>query len=192
MSALGYADQQATVRTPGLFGRVMGLVAVTVAFATGGVYLARDWGSATWWIAWLVSLGCLIGLQVANAKGNRTLALTLLFAFGLTVGMSVSTTVNYYAATDPTALRQAFGATALFVGGLGTAGYAIRRDLSFLYRFLFRALLAVIDAGPLLIIVRIPAAYAACSILRPADVEFYTVADCNPLRHADAEQTNPL
>jgi FtsH-binding integral membrane protein len=27
-------------------------------------------------------------------------------------------------------VRQAFGATALFVGGLGAGGYAIRRDLS--------------------------------------------------------------
>ena len=43
---------------------------MTVAFATLGVYLARDWGGAGWFIAWLLSLGCLIGLQVANARGQ--------------------------------------------------------------------------------------------------------------------------
>jgi len=59
------------------------------------------------------------------------LALVLLFAFGALLGASVGTTINYFATTDPTAVRQAFGATALFVGGLGAGGYAIRRDLSF-------------------------------------------------------------
>ena len=71
----------------------------------------------------------------------------LLLAFGLLMGMAVSTTVNYYSQVDPTAVRQAFGATALFVGGLGAGGYAIRRDLSFLYRTAFFLLLGLILAG---------------------------------------------
>jgi len=192
MSTLGYAEHPSAARTQGLFGRVMGLVAVTVGFATLGVYIARDWGGPTWWIAWLIAIGTLFGLQAANARGNRPLALTLLFAFGLLMGMSVSTTVNYYAQTDPTALRQAFGATALFVGGLGTAGYAIRRDLSFLYRFLFWALLAFIVAGLVLIIVRIPAAYTAWSIIGLAIFGVYTVVDFNRLRHAGNEEAIPL
>jgi len=192
MSTLGYAEHPSAARTQGLFGRVMGLVAVTVGFATLGVYIARDWGGPTWWIAWLIAIGALFGLQAANARGNRPLALTLLFAFGLLMGVSVSTTVNYYAQTDPTALRQAFGATALFVGGLGTAGYAIRRDLSFLYRFLFWALLAFIVAGLVLIIVRIPAAYTAWSIIGLAIFGVYTVVDFNRLRHAGNEEAIPL
>src|SRR3954451_22475226 len=110
MSAVGYAERPATARVPGLFGRVMGLVALTVGFATLGVWIGRDWGGASWFIAWLLSLGCLVGLNVANARGNTSLVLTLLFAFGLLVGASVAVTVNYYAATDPTAVRQAFGA----------------------------------------------------------------------------------
>ena len=40
-------------------------------------------------------------------------------------------TVNYYSAVDPTAVRQAVGATALFVGVLGSGGYAVRCDPSF-------------------------------------------------------------
>ena len=70
MSAMGYAGQPSRVATNTLFGRVMGLVALTVLCATLGVYLARDWGGAGWFIAWLLSLGCLIGLNVANARGN--------------------------------------------------------------------------------------------------------------------------
>src|SRR6478672_3145349 len=175
MSAVGYAERQAAARTPALFGRVMALVALTVGFATLGVWIARDWGGAAWFVAWLLALGCLIGLNVANSRGETGLALTLLFAFGLLLGASVATTVNYYATTDPTAVRQAFGATALFVGALGCGGYAIRRDLSFLYRALFWMLLALIGAGIVLIFVRIPAAYTLYSLAGLAIFGLYTV-----------------
>src|ERR1700759_1582425 len=120
MTALGYAGRQPRIATGTLFGRVMGLVAITVLCATLGVYVARGWGGAGWVIAWLLSFGCLIGLNVAHARGATGLPFGLLLAFGLLTGASVATTVNYYAATDPMAVRQAFGATALFVGVLGT------------------------------------------------------------------------
>jgi len=192
MSAASYASERAAARTPTLFGRVMGLVALTVAFATLGVWVARSWGGAGWFIAWLLSLGCIIGLNVANARGKTTLALALLFAFGLLVGISVSATVNYYAATDPTAVRQAFGATALFVGGLGAGGYAIRRDLSFLYRILFWLLLALLLAGIVLIFVHIPAVYTVWSVLGLGIFGLYTVVDFNRLRRAGKDEAIPL
>ena len=111
---------------------------------------------------------------------------------GCCSGASVASTVNYYAATDPTAVRQAFGATALFVGGLGATGYAIRKDLSFLYRFLFWALLALIVAGIVLIFVRIPAAYTAYAIIGLVIFGGYTVVDFNRLRRAGSEEAIPL
>jgi len=191
MSVASYA-QPGRASTATLFGRVMGLVALTVAAATLGVYIARSWGGAGWFIAWLVAIGCLIGLNAANARGNTGLALGLLLAFGLAIGISVSATVNYYAATDPTAVRQAFGATALFVGGLGAAGYAVRRDLSFLYRLAFWLLLALIVAGFVLIFVRIPAAYTVWTVLGLAVFGLYTVIDFNRLRHAGTDQAIPL
>ena len=192
MSSTAHAADLAPARTQTLFGRVMGLVAVTVGFATLGVYVARESGGGQWFVAWLIALGCLVGLNVANARGNRNLALVLLFAFGLLVGVSVSGTINYYSETDPTAVRQAFGATALFVGGLGSAGYAIRRDLSFLYRALFFALLGLILAGIVLIFVRIPAAYTVYALFGLAIFGLYTVVDFNRLRRAGKEEAIPL
>jgi modulator of FtsH protease len=180
------------VSTPTLFGRVMALVALTVGFATLGVYVARSWGGAGWFIAWLLSLGCLVGLNVANARGNRGLAVVLLFGFGLLIGASVATTVNYYAATDPTAVRQAFAATTLFVGALGAGGYAIRRDLSFLYRILFWLLLALLGAGIVLIFVRIPSLYTAWSLAGLVIFGLYTVVDFNRLRRAGSDEAIPL
>jgi|SRR3954452_8074740 len=192
MSAASYAERPAAAGTPALFGRVMGLVALTVGFATLGVYVARSWGGGGWFIAWLLALGCLIGLNVANARGNQGLALVLLFAFGLLLGASVSTTINYYSQTDPTAVRQAFGATALFVGALGAGGYAIRRDLSFLYRTAFWLLLGLLGAGIVLIFVRIPAVYTIWALAGLAIFGLYTVIDFNRLRHAGTDQAIPL
>ena len=151
-----------------------------------------DWGGAGWFIAWLLSLGCLIGLNVANARGNTGLAFGLLLLFGLLVGGSVATTVNYYAETDPVAVRQAFGATALTVAGLGAGGYAIRRDLSFLYRIAFWLLLALLAAGVVLIFVRIPAAYTIYSIFGLLVFSLYTVIDFNRLRRAGRGEAIPL
>ena len=44
MSAIGYQAEPATTHSPALFGRVMGLVGLTVGFATLGVFIAGDWG----------------------------------------------------------------------------------------------------------------------------------------------------
>jgi modulator of FtsH protease len=192
MEAGGYAQSVPSARAPALFGQVMALVALTVGVATLGVYVARNSGGALWFIAWLAALGCLIALNVANSRGNTGLALVLLMAFGLLIGASVSSTVNYYARTDPTAVRQAFGATALFVGGLGAGGYAIRRDLSFLYRILFWLLLALIAGGLVLIFVHIPAAYTAYSLIGLAIFGLYTVVDFNRLRRAGTDEAIPL
>ena len=193
MTATGHAERMVVAsRAPALFGRVMALVAATVGFATLGVWVARDAGGAEWFIAWLLALGCLIALNVVNARGNTGLATVLLLAFGLLMGASVATTVNYYAATDPTAVRQAFGATALFVAALGSGGYAVRRDLSFLYRVLFWLLLGLIVASIVLIFVRIPAAYTAWSVLGLVIFGLYTVVDFNRLRHAGTEEAVPL
>jgi modulator of FtsH protease len=167
----------------------MALVALTVGFATLGVWIARSWGGAGWFIAWLLAFGCLVGLHAANARGSTGLAVTLLFGFGLLIGASVAVTVNYYAATDPTAVRQAFGATALFVAALGSGGYAVRRDLSFLYRILFRLLLALLGAGIVLIFVHIPAVYTTCALIGLAISGLYTIVDFN--RHAVQEPTRP-
>ena len=192
MSSSSYADSVESSQTQTLFGRVMGLVALTVGFATLGVYLGRNLGGAGWFAAWLIALGCLIGLQTANARGNEGLALGLLLAFGLLMGAAVATTINYYSETDPAAVRQAFGATALFVAGLGAGGYAVRQDLSFLYRTAFWLLLALIIGGIVLIFVHIPAAYTVYSLAGLAIFGLYTVLDFNRLRRAGTNEAIPL
>ncbi len=192
MTTTAYPERPSAVPAAALFGGVMALVALTVGFATLGVYLGRGLGGPGWFIAWLLSIGCLIGLNFANSRGQTGLALTLLFAFGLLVGGSIATTVNYYSKTDPTAVRQAFGATALFVGALGAGGYAVRRDLSFLYRIAFVLLLGLLGAGVVLIFVDIPGKYTVWSLAGLAIFGLYTVIDFNRLRRAGAQDAIPL
>ena len=71
-------------------------------------------------------------------------------------------------------------------------GYAVRRDLSFLYRIAFVLLLGLIGFGIVLIFVHIPAAYTAYSLAGLAIFGLYTVLDFNRLRRAGADEAIPL
>ena len=53
------------------------------------------------------------------------------------MGLAIAPTIAYYVDTNPQAVWQAGGATALFIAGFGAAGYATRRDLSALARACF-------------------------------------------------------
>ena len=75
---------------------------------------------------------------------------------------------------------------------MGSAGYAVRRDLSFLYRLLFWLLLALMAAGIVLIFINIAAVYTAWSVAGLVIFGLYTVVDFNRLRRAGAEQPIPL
>ena len=72
--------------------------------------------------------GCLIAMNAAVQR-SEGLAVTLLFGFGLLIGVSTAPTLSYYASADPQAVWQAGAATALFIAGFGAAGYSTRRDL---------------------------------------------------------------
>lgn len=194
MSTPEYAVSVPRARTDAraIFAEVMGLVAITCLFAAAGAYVGRNMTGAWWLLPWLMALGCIIGLNVANARGERQLALVLLFGLGLLLGISVGTTLNYYATNDPSALYQATAATGLFVGGLGAGGYATRRDLSGLYRLAFWLLLGLIVVGIATIFLNMPAASLAYSILGLGVFGLYVVLDFNRLRRAGEGEVVPL
>jgi uncharacterized protein len=166
-----------------LFGQVMGYVAVTAAIFALGAYLGRDLTGGVGIIAFIVAFAVLIGLRFAAGRSTE-LALALLGAFGLLIGLAVGPVVAYYAGMDPRAVWDAGGATALFVAAFGSAGYATRRDLSGLARALFWALLALIVAGIVAIFVNIPGAALAYSVLGLVIFAGFTMFDFQRLRHA--------
>ena len=179
-------------RALSIFGEVMGLVAITCLFAAAGAYIGKDLTGLTVLVPWLVAFGCIFGLNVANARGNRQLALVLLFAFGLLLGIAVGNMLNSYATTNPEALYQAAAATGLFVAALGAGGYAIRRDLSGLYRLAFWLLLGLIVFGIVLIFVNMPGGSLIYAVLGLGIFGLYTLLDFNRLRRAGQQEVIPL
>ena len=85
---------------------------------------------------------------------------------GLCFGLALGPVLAFYAHANPGGVWQAAGATALFTGGLGAAGYATRRDLSVLVPDAVLALIALIVFGLVTLFVAIPGGNViyACSV----------------------------
>ena len=108
------------------------------------------------------------------------------------MGLAVAPTIAYYAATDPQAVWQAGGATALFIAGFGAAGYATRRDLSGLARVCFWALLALILFGLVTIFVNIPNGALIYAVLGLVIFAGFTLVDFQRLRKTKDIRAAPL
>ena len=175
-----------------VFGQVMGLVALTVGFAALGAYIGRNLSGGIGILFFVGAFACIFGLNIATSRGREQLAIGLLFALGLALGLAVAPVIAVYANADPAALWQAAGATAATVAGLGAIGYATRRDLSSWARFLFWALLALVVFGVVLIFVNIPHANIIYAVLGIVIFGGYTIFDFNRLRRADMSSAVPI
>jgi modulator of FtsH protease len=169
----------------------MGLVAVTSAFFALGAYLGRNLGSGAGILFFILSFGCLLGLNVA-VKRSEQMAIGLLFGFGFLIGLATAPTIAYYASTSPQVLWQAGGATALFIAGFGSFGYATRRDLSSIARVCFWALIALIVFGIVLIFVQIPNGQLIYAILGLVIFAGLTAFDFQRLRRTRDIRAAPL
>ena len=189
--SLGTTGAVARDRVHTLFGQTMGYVAVTTGFFALGAYLGRDL-SAGWAIVWyIVGFACLIAMNF-TVRRSKGLTVVLLFAVGITLGLALAPTLVYYASTNPQALWQAGGATALFIAGFGAAGYATRRDLSGIARLCFWALIALIVFGVVLIFVHIPGGALIYSVLGLVIFAGLTMFDFQRLRRSKDIDSAPL
>jgi FtsH-binding integral membrane protein len=177
--------------TGSLFGQTMGLVAVTAAVFALGAYIGRDLSGGWAIVFYIASFAVLFGLNAA-AQRSEQLAITLLFGFGLLLGLAVAPTIAYYVEADPQAVWQAGGATALFIAGFGAAGYATRRDLSGLARACFWALIALIVFGIVLIFVQIPGGALIYAIAGLVIFAGFTLYDFQRLRRTKDIRAAPL
>jgi modulator of FtsH protease len=178
-------------RTHTLFAQTMGYVALTAGLFALGAYLGRNLTGGIAIIAYLASFGCLIGMQFA-VKRSAQLTVGLLCGFGVLIGLAIAPTLSYYAATDPQALWQAGGATALFIAGFGAAGYATRRDLAVVARISFWALVGLIVFGIVLIFVNIPNGALIYSVLGLVIFAGLTMVDFQRLRRSKDVRSAPL
>jgi modulator of FtsH protease len=167
-------------------------VALTLGFLALGAYIGRDMSGGMGILFFVLGIACIVGLNVASARGNEQLAITLLFGLGLLLGLVLGPVLNSYAKADPSAVWQAAGTTGGFVAALGTVGYATRRDLSSWYRVLFWALLALIVFAVVAIFVSIPGSNVIWSVAGLVIFGGYTVLDFNRLRRAGSDSAVPI
>jgi FtsH-binding integral membrane protein len=183
------APAQAAART--VFGHVMWLVALTAGCFALGCYAGRNLSPGWTIIWWIAGFGCLIGLNFAR-RASSGVSIALLMLMGVFLGLGLGPVVTYYSTTSPRAVWEAAGATALFIAGCGSFGYATRRDLSALGRISFFALLALIVAGIVLIFVHIPAAELAYSIIGLVIFAGLTMFDFQRLRRSQDTASAPF
>jgi FtsH-binding integral membrane protein len=174
-----------------LFGQTMGYVAATAGFFALGAYLGRDLPYGWAFVGFIAAFACLIGMNF-TVRQSASVSAGLLFAVGLLLGLAMSPTLVYYAGVNPQALWQAGGATALFTAGCGAAGYATRRDLSWVDRAGFWALFALIMFGVVMIFVDIPGGALAYSILGLVIFAGLTMSDFQRLRRSKDIDSAPL
>jgi len=190
-SDLAYRGAAAPGRTATLFGLTMALVGLTAGFFAAGAYAGRNLGSGAVIVAWIAAFVVLMIMNFTARRSSRA-ATVLLAVFGVLMGVASAPTLVWYAATEPQILWQAGGATALFVGALGSFGYLTNRDLSGVRRVSFIGLLILLLAGVVLIFVRIPHASLIWAVLGLVVFAGLTAADFQRLRRAQGLESAPL
>ena len=178
-------------RTRTLFGQTMGLVALTAAVFALGSYAGRNLSHGAAIVAYIAAFVVLLIMRFA-ARRSAGASTVLLLLFGVLMGVASSPVLVYYAAANPRILWEAGGATALFVGAFGTIGYVTRRDLSWLRRISFLALLLLLVFGIILIFVRIPHGSLIYAVLGLVIFAGLTMADFQRLRRAQGLNSAPL
>ena len=174
-----------------LFSHVMWLVAAATGFFALGTFAGRDL-SPGWSIAWfLAGFGCLIAMNFTRRSSGGA-SVVLLMCVGLFLGLAMGPAVVHYTTTSPKAVWQAAGATALFILGLGSYGYATRRDLSAIGRISFFALIGLIVFGIILIFVRLPHGDVIYAVIGLVVFAGLTAYDFQRLRRATDMASAPL
>ncbi|HEY1917880.1 MAG TPA: Bax inhibitor-1 family protein [Streptosporangiaceae bacterium] len=199
--SVGYQQQMGAPRgrsrarpsweTHTLFAQTMAYVAGTAAMFALGAWAGHNMTGGLGFIGFIIAFVCLLAMRY-TASRSMGLTVALLAVFGLLLGLSVGPVIGYYGATDPSAVWDAGGATALFIAGFGAAGYATRRDLAVVARVCFWALLALIVFGIVLIFVNIPGGALAYSVLGLVIFAGFTMFDFQRLRHAQDITSAPL
>ena len=174
-----------------LFSQTMAYVAATAGLFALGAWLGRNLSGGVGLVAFIAAFAVLIGMRFA-AKNSPGLTVGLLAAFGLLIGLAVAPTIAVYASTDPRAVWDAGGATALFIAAFGAAGYATRRDLTAIARVSFWALLALIVFGLVLVFVHIPGGELTYSVLGLVIFAGFTMFDFQRLRRNTDANSAPL
>ncbi len=149
-----YADARAPARvsTLTLFGQTMFLVGLSIGFLALGSLIGRDMALGTARILSFVALGMILAQSFVAPLRLGALGITWLFAFALILGLSLGPVLSYYISTDPVAVTQAAGGTAITTIGMGAYGLATSKDLARWIRPLSYAMLGLLAISLVLLL----------------------------------------
>ena len=174
-----------------LFAHTMGLVAITAAFFAGGAYLGRNLSSGAGLLFFIASFVCLLGMNFA-IRTSEQLAVGLLFAFGVLIGLAVAPTIAYYASTDPKARLGGGRSDGALHRGLRRGRLCDPARPAAARAGLFWALLALIVFGIVTIFVSIPDGALIYAILGLVIFAGFTMFDFQRLRKSKDIRGAPL
>ncbi len=130
----------------GLLGKIFGLLAFSLAFATVGGAVGAQIGPGWIMPLFFVELGLIFAVQ--RLREREGINLVLLYAFATVSGMTIGPIVAAYVAAGlGTVVLEAAGITAAMTVGLSAYALTTKRDLSGLQPYLFMALLGLIVAS---------------------------------------------
>lgn len=115
----------------GVFGWVMGLVALSIGFLALGSYLGRDLSRGAAIACSLVGVGMLLVSSFGGDRFRRGgFAMGWLFATATLIGLGLGPVLNYYVNANSDAFTQAVAGTAGTVLAMGALGLALSKDLA--------------------------------------------------------------
>jgi modulator of FtsH protease len=150
--AAGAERARARVSTTTLFGQVMFLVGISIGFLALGSLIGRDLSFGTARVLGFVAIGMLFAQSFAAPLRYGPVGMSWLFGLSLILGLSLGPVLDYYASSDPAAVTQAAGGTALITLGMGAYGTATSKDLARWIRPLSYAMLALFAISLLLLL----------------------------------------
>ena len=113
----GFGTVDVPRRDSSLLDRVLGWLALSLVLTAGGVYGWQALGlHLPWFLAFIVMIGLIFGIQAAVRSGNTALGAGLFAGFSVAEGMLIAPVVEVYLRTDPAAVGNAvLGTAAIFV-----------------------------------------------------------------------------
>jgi len=143
---------EARASTTTLFGQVMFLVGIAIAFLAVGSYVGRDMALGTARILSFVALGMVLAQSFVAPLRVGSLGIAWLFGFALILGLSLGPVLNYYVQAEPETVTQAAGGTAIITLGMGAYGLATSKDLARWIRPLSFAMLGLLAISLLMLL----------------------------------------
>lgn len=111
---VGFAPATLAGGRTSLLDRVLGWLALSLVLTAGGVYGWEALGMRLpWFLAFILMIGLIFGIQAAVRSGNTALGASLFAVFSVAEGMFIAPVIDIYLRVNPAAVGNAV---------LGTAG----------------------------------------------------------------------